>query len=128
MSKSAPAGAIRLQFRSAGNQLLSEFPYVRGAGGRQRISWGAAASERWLLVTPSGGAVPTQTRIGVAPEGLAAGEYHGKITFTAEAAGNPYEVRVTLSVTPTTSTATANPYRRVFPKVYLNDSAQATLQ
>jgi len=77
--------------------------YVRGAGGRGKISWSGSlrSAGYWLRQQWYG---PTQTRIGVAPEGMASENIMGRSPLLQEATGSPYEVRVTLKITSATST------------------------
>jgi len=64
------------------------------------LSYTAATSATWLLVTPASGSTPGSLSVSVNSTGLAAGTYTGNITVTsAGASNNPKTIPVTLTVT-----------------------------
>lgn len=67
------------------------------------VTWTAASSQPWLVVSPSSGTGTTTITISVRSTGaLAPGNYPGAVTFTASGAGRPIQpVGVTLAVVAT---------------------------
>jgi glucose/arabinose dehydrogenase len=61
------------------------------------LTWTVSADQPWITVSPNGGGAPGVVAVGVIPDGLAAGVYHGSITITSPGAANsPRTVSVSL--------------------------------
>jgi hypothetical protein len=66
------------------------------------VSYTAATSAAWLMVTPASGNTPGSLSVSVNPAGLAVGTYTGTVTVTATGASNsPQKIAVALAVTGT---------------------------
>ncbi len=66
--------------------------------GSGELSWSAASDAPWLAVSPSSGTGNATIAVAVNPAGMASGNYTGKLTVSAQAAGSPKVVEVNLSI------------------------------
>ncbi len=75
----------------------TRFWITNGGGGN--VAWTAAASERWVDLSPLAGTAPTEIALGVNPAGLAVGHYEAQVTVTARgAAESPQTIDLRLEV------------------------------
>jgi len=97
---SAPAGGIA----------ASQDPEVTASDG-SAVTFNAASSTtsggNWLSASPASGSTPSSEAVSVSLNGLAAGTYHGTVTFTSSGVSNsPISLPVTLTVTASTPPST----------------------
>ncbi len=97
---SASPTSLAFTYQIGSSQPLAQMIALSSA--RSGLAFGATASGgTWLLVTPAAGSTPASLSVGVAPGGLSAGTYAGKIIIASSAATNPIqEVPVTLTIFP----------------------------
>jgi hypothetical protein len=92
--------SLSFSYQSGGASPSAQNMSVSSSG--SALSYSAASSAAWLIVTPASGTTPGSLSVSVNPTGLAVGTYTGNVTVTSSGASNsPQKTTVTLTVTGT---------------------------